>query len=320
MQSNPVVKGYIFAFLATLGMSNVFIFSKAAMAELDVIQFGFYWFGMALLWSLIFMLGTGKLKSIKSLNKRSKILLIIIGIFELVAASTLFLAIETVENPTVISFLHNLTPIFVTVLGISFLTERFNFIEGIGILLTITGAFLISYTGQKKLSELFIDGTGLITISSLFLSISIVIAKSRIKHIDPSILMINRISYIFIFAVLLMVYSGRSLEISGTALFNVAAGSILGPFMTALAQYSALKYIEASRTMIIQATRGLFVAIGAIIYLNILPEVMQIIGGTITIVGVIVITLGKRMMRASYSKAGAVPEDPLVRAARGSKR
>ena len=90
--------------------------------------------------------------------------------------------------------------------------------------------------------------------------------------------------------------------------------------MTALAQYSALKYIEASRTMIIQATRGLFVAIGAIIYLNILPEVMQIIGGTITIVGVIVITLGKRMMRASYSKAGAVPEDPLVRAARGSKR
>ncbi len=301
MQNNPVIKGYIFAFLATLGMSNVYIFSKAAMAELDVIQFGFYWFGMALLWSLIYMLGTGKVKSIKSLNKRSKILLIIIGIFELVAASTLFLAIETVENPTVISFLHNLTPIFVTILGISFLTERFNFIEGIGILLTITGAFLISYTGQKKLSEIFIDGTGLITISSLFLSISIVIAKSRIKHIDPSILMINRISYIFIFAILLMVYTGKSLEISGTALFNVAAGSILGPFMTALAQYSALKYIEASRTMIIQATRGLFVAIGAIIYLDILPEVMQIIGGTITIVGVIVITLGKRIMSASYT-------------------
>lgn len=301
LQNNPVIKGYIFAFLATLGMSNVYIFSKAAMAELDVIQFGFYWFGMALLWSLIYMLGTGKVKSIKSLNKRSKILLIIIGIFELVAASTLFLAIETVENPTVISFLHNLTPIFVTILGISFLTERFNFIEGIGILLTITGAFLISYTGQKKLSEIFIDGTGLITISSLFLSISIVIAKSRIKHIDPSILMINRISYIFIFAILLMVYTGKSLEISGTALFNVAAGSILGPFMTALAQYSALKYIEASRTMIIQATRGLFVAIGAIIYLDILPEVMQIIGGTITIVGVIVITLGKRIMSASYT-------------------
>lgn len=301
LQNNPVIKGYIFAFLATLGMSNVYIFSKAAMAELDVIQFGFYWFGMALLWSLIYMLGTGNVKSIKSLNKRSKILLIIIGIFELVAASTLFLAIETVENPTVISFLHNLTPIFVTILGISFLTERFNFIEGIGILLTITGAFLISYTGQKKLSEIFIDGTGLITISSLFLSISIVIAKSRIKHIDPSILMINRISYIFIFAILLMVYTGKSLEISGTALFNVAAGSILGPFMTALAQYSALKYIEASRTMIIQATRGLFVAIGAIIYLDILPEVMQIIGGTITIVGVIVITLGKRIMSASYT-------------------
>lgn len=320
LQNNPVVKGYLFAFLATLGMSNVYIFSKAALAQLDVIQFGFYWFGMALLWSLIYMISSGKIKGVNHLNKRSKIILVIIGIFELVAASTLFLAIETVENPAVVSFLGNLTPIFVTVFGISFLKERFNLIEGIGILMTITGALLISYTGQHKLSEIFIDGTGLITISSLSLSISIIIAKSRIAHIDPSILMINRISYLFIFAVLLMVYTGRSFEISGITIFNVAAGSILGPFMTGLAQYSALQYIEASRTMIIQATRGLFVAIGAIIYLNILPEVMQIVGGTITIVGVIVITLGKRMMRASYSKASNVAEDPLVGVARGSRR
>lgn len=297
LQAHPATKGYLFAFLATLGMSNVYIFSKAALAELDVIQFGFYWFGMALLWSLAFMIPTGKLKPVKSLNKKSKVLLIIMGFFELVAASTLFMAIETVENPAVVSFLGNLTPIFVTILGISFLKERFNFIEGIGILLTITGALLISYTGQHKLKDIFIEGTGLITISSLFLSMSIVIAKSRITNLSPSILMINRISYLFFFAVFLMFFTGKSFQISGNALFNVAAGSILGPFMTALAQFSALKYIEASRTMIIQATRGLFVAVGAIIYLNILPEAMQIIGGTITIIGVITITLGKRMMK-----------------------
>ncbi|MBE0655808.1 MAG: DMT family transporter [Bacteroidales bacterium] len=277
-------------------MANVYIFSKAAMAELDVIQFGFYWFGMALLWSLIYMIPAGKLKSARQLNQRSRILLVIIGISELVAASTLFMAIETVENPAVVSFLANLTPIFVTIFGISILKERFNLIEGIGILLTITGALLISYTGQHKLSEIFIEGTGLITISSFFLSLSIILAKSRITHLNASILMINRISYLFFFSVLLVISTGKSLEISGLTLFNVAAGSILGPFMTALAQYSSLKYIEASRAMIIQATRGLFVVIGAIIYLNILPLPMQIIGGTITIIGVIIITLGKRMV------------------------
>ncbi len=320
LRKNPVVKGYLFAFLATLGMSNVYVFSKAALAELEVIQFGFYWFGMALLWSLTYMISSGKIKAIRFLNQRSKLLLIIIGVFELIAASTLFLAIETMDNPAVASFLGNLTPLFVTVFGISFLKERFNRIEGIGILLTLTGALLISYTGQHKLSEIFIEGTGLITISSLSLSISIIIAKSRIAHIDPSILMINRISYLFIFAVLLMVYTGSSLEISGTAIFNIAAGSILGPFMTGLAQYSALQYIEASRTMIIQATRGLFVAVGAIVYLNILPEVMQIVGGTITIVGVIVITLGKRMMRAYNSKASTFAEEAMTPTAGNTKQ
>ena len=293
---NPTVKGYLLAFLATLGMANVYIFSKAAMAELDVIQFGFYWFGMALLWSLLYMIPAGKLKSTRQLDQRSKILLVIIGLSELVAASTLFMAIETVENPAVVSFLANLTPIFVTIFGISILKERFNLIEGIGILLTITGALLISYTGQHKLSEIFIEGTGLITISSFFLSLSIILAKSRITHLNASILMINRISYLFFFSVLLVISTGKSLEISGLTLFNVAAGSVLGPFMTALAQYSSLKYIEASRAMIIQATRGLFVLIGAIIYLKILPLPMQIIGGTTTIIGVIIITLGKRMV------------------------
>ena len=293
---HPTAKGYLFAFLATLGMANVYIFSKAAMSELDVIQFGFYWFGMALLWSLLYMIPAGKLKSTRQLDRRSKILLVIIGLSELVAASTLFMAIETVENPAVVSFLANLTPIFVTIFGISILKERFNLIEGIGILLTITGALLISYTGQHKLSEIFIEGTGLITISSFFLSLSIILAKSRITHLNASILMINRISYLFFFSVLLVISTGKSLEISGLTLFNVAAGSVLGPFMTALAQYSSLKYIEASRAMIIQATRGLFVLIGAIIYLKILPLPMQIIGGTTTIIGVIIITLGKRMV------------------------
>lgn len=297
LQAHPETKGYLFAFLATLGMSNVYIFSKAAMAELDVIQFGFYWFGMALLWSLIYMIPAAKLRSVKNLNRKSKVLMVIMGIFELVAASTLFMAIETVENPAVVSFLANLTPIFVTILGISFLKERFNLIEAVGIILTIAGALLISYTGQHKLKDIFIEGTGLITISSLFLSLSVVIAKSRITNIDPSLLMINRITYLFIFAVLLMIFTNRSFSISGKALFNVAAGSILGPFMTGLAQFSALKYIEASRTMIIQATRGLFVVVGAIIYLNILPEAMQITGGIITIIGVITITLGKRMLK-----------------------
>ena len=45
--------------------------------------------------------------------------------------------------------------------------------------------------------------------------------------------------------------------------------------------------------MIIQSTRSLFVLVGSMIYLSILPEMLQVTGGIITIIGVIILTWGK---------------------------
>ena len=41
------VKGYIAVLVATIAMSNVYIFSKAALNELSLVKFGVYWFGFA---------------------------------------------------------------------------------------------------------------------------------------------------------------------------------------------------------------------------------------------------------------------------------
>jgi drug/metabolite transporter (DMT)-like permease len=120
-----------------------------------------------------------------------------------------------------------------------------------------------------------------------------VTAKSRIKDIHPGILTLNRVVFLFVFAVAAMFIRHESFVVSGRAVMNMAIGSLLGPFMTGFAQYSALKYIEASRTMIIQSTRALFVMVGSMIYLSLLPELFQLVGGLITIAGVIVMTWGK---------------------------
>lgn len=159
LHKHPVLKGYTLAFLATLGMSNVYIFSKAALKETHLIQFGFYWFGFAMLWSLLYLIFTGKIKSAENLNRKSKVLLIIIGLFELFAAVSLFISIAIVENPAIVSFLSNLTPVFVTIFGIYILKERFNFIEAAGIMLTLAGAVIISYSGKTSIKELFAEGT-----------------------------------------------------------------------------------------------------------------------------------------------------------------
>ncbi len=290
---NPNVKGITLALLATLGMANVYIFSKAALLEVNYFQFQFYWFGFALVWIVPFLILTGMIWKIPHLSKASNITLAIMGFLELGAASMLFLSIQLADNPTTISFLSNLTPIFVTILGIRFLGERFNAVEAIGIILTIGGVILITYTRDTTIKEFFGKGSGWILVSSVFSSISIVTAKSRIKDIHPGILTLNRVVFLFIFALGAMIVRQESFVISGRAAFNMAIGSMVGPFMTGFAQYSALRYIEASRTMIIQSTRSLLVLVGSMIYLSILPEMLQLIGGVITIAGVIVMTWGK---------------------------
>lgn len=299
---NPAVKGILLAFVAVLGMANVYVFSKAALLEVNYFQFQFWWFAFALIWILPFLYFSGIMKKIPQLNRRSRRTLVFIGFLELGAASLMFLAIQLAENPTTISFLSNLTPIFVTILGIRFLGERFNFIEAIGVVLTIGGVILITYTRDTTVRDFFGAGSGWILLSSLFLSISIITAKSRIRSLHPGILTLNRVVFIFTFALFAVVIRQENLLVSGKAALNMGIGSLLGPFMTGLAQYSALRYIEASRTMIIQSTRSLFVLVGSMIYLSILPQMLQLIGGLITIAGVIIMVWGKMKNK---KKAGA---------------
>ncbi len=53
------VKGYAFAFIATVAMANVYVFSKAALNELNLFQFGFYWFGLAIIYNAIYGISAG---------------------------------------------------------------------------------------------------------------------------------------------------------------------------------------------------------------------------------------------------------------------
>lgn len=290
---NPAVKGIILAFLATLGMANVYVFSKAALLEINFFQFQFYWFIFGFLWIMIFLVSSGIIKTVPKLTLTSFKNLGLIGGLEMGAALTMFTAIRLADNPASVSFLSNATPIFVTILGIRFLKERFNTFEAIGIVLTIGGVIMISYTRNLTLSDFFGNGSGWILVSSLLLSISIIFTKINIRNIHPGVFALNRVAFLLTFAIIAMILRKESFSVPGSALFNMAAGSFLGPFLTALTQYSALKFIEASRTMIIQATRGLFVLIGSMMYLSIAPTSMQVIGGMITIFGVVIISWGK---------------------------
>jgi len=196
LKNNDSLKGILLALAAAFAVSNVYIFSKAALQEIHLAQFGFYWFGLGMIWNLIFTIKTCKLSTIRKISRRTAGILAVIGILETAATTLFFLGLFTIENPAVTSFLGNMGPIFVTILGVSLLKERFNYLEAIGMLLTLSGAFVISYRGSDVLSELFIKGTGYVVMGSLVFSFSTIIVKKNVgKSLSPAIISLNRTIY-----------------------------------------------------------------------------------------------------------------------------
>ncbi|MFH0999279.1 MAG: DMT family transporter [Bacteroidota bacterium] len=290
---NDTLKGYLFAFIAILAVSNVYIFSKAALNLVTLAQFGTYWFALGFIWNLIFAFQRKKISALFTFKKRQFILLFILGILEIAGTSLFFLAIHTVANPAIVSFIGNLNPVFVLILGFVFLGERFNKFELSGVALVLFGAFTISYQGNTEIKNMFIEGTFYMMFSGFLYSISTIIAKKNVQILGPSIMALSRTLHLLIFSILALILSGQSLGIPNKALWNIIIGSLLGPFLTSIAGYQALKYIEASRTSVLGSTKAIFVLIGAFIYFGIFPQTHQIWGGLISVLGILFISFGK---------------------------
>jgi len=293
-------KGYLLTLVGVLAMSNVFIFSKAALQELKLPQFGFYWFLTGLILSLLLAIKQKSFKKLKEFSRRDYALLVLFGLIEIFSTTFFFKAIRTMPNPGVVAFMGNLGPVFVLILGFLILKERFNKIEIIGIFITLFAAFMLSYNPKwVHWNEIFVDGSIYVLLFTSLFAISSILMKINVVKFSPVLLTINRILFLFIFSFIAMKWQGLSFEISKTALKNILAGAFLGPFLTAIVGLYAIKYIEVSRKSILSSTKGLFVLLGSYLYFHKVPTDIQIIGGLLSITGVILIITGKQLLKNS---------------------
>jgi len=290
---SSTTKGYLFAFIATVAGSTVYIFSKAAFKEVSLPQFGVYWFGMALFWNVLYGIITKTNLSLPTIDKVTYFKLSYLGLLEIVATSSLFFAIILCNNSAVPSFLRNLEYLFIALLSFILLKERFVKIEYLGIGLTLLGVFVISYMKGYKLTDYLTGVSGLMLLSTFSFAVRTIIAKKNIKNISPTAFAVNRSVFLFTASFIALLALKHDFSISRTAFINIALGAFLGPFVTSIAQFSFLKYIEAARGAIIQSTTGLFVILGAYLYLNAIPFGYQIFGGVITIIGTSLLLFGK---------------------------
>ena len=291
MKSNTL-KGYLFALVATLAFSNVYIFSKAALNEIHLTQFGLYWCAMGVFFSLLFALKRNRIRQVFSLSKKQLRILLILGGLEILTTSTFFISINIIPDPAITSFLGNMFPVMVALGGIIILKERLGWIEIAGGTLAIAGTFVISYSGGTSLKTLFIAGTGVVFVNALLATTATLTVKVYVKQITPELFNLNRYIWLFLFAFIMFLVYKQPLFISSRAFSNVGAGAFL-EFIAILTVYYSYNYIEASRSAIVQSLKGIFVLIGAFIVFDTFPATHQFIGGMITVLGVLIMTLAR---------------------------
>ncbi len=286
-------KGYVFALVGTIAFSSLYVFSKAGLNQVELAQFGLYYFGMGFLLNLFFVLVSGKRKQLPGIPRKVLGLLAILGIIDILSNITFFMAIRAIPDPSVTSFLGNLFPVFMTILAVSFLKERFTLIETLGALMAITGAFVISYTGNLDWRSFFIPGTGFVVLNTFLAASVAVIVKKNVHKASPEVFNLNSNAWIFLFFLGYFISSGQSVIIPLTAFRNIALGSFFGSFIGLLSFFYSYRYITASRSSIIQSLKGIFVLIIAYFYLGNFPLSIQLWGGAITVAGVLVMTMAQ---------------------------
>ncbi|PIF05684.1 MAG: hypothetical protein CSA36_05265 [Draconibacterium sp.] len=289
---SDTIKGYVFALAATIAYSNVYIFSKAALNDYPLAQFGMIWYIVVLALCFFFALLNGKLKQLAKLSRKQLYILLLLGVLEIFTTTLFFLSIHIIPDPAVTSFLGNMYPVMVLLGGIFILKEKFGVIEIFGGFLALLGTFVISYTGGHSIKTFFISGTGIVFLNALFATAATLVVKTHVKKLGPELLNLNRAIWLFLFSVVMFFVLGNSPATSASAFKNTLIGAFL-EFIAILTIYYSFSYIEASKSSIVQSIKGIFVLLGAWIFFRTFPATYQLIGGLITITGVLVMALAQ---------------------------
>lgn len=287
------VSGFLFAFGAALALSASFIFSKSVLNHVSILQFGAAWFSIGVVWNATWYFGRGLHKQFKSGTRKRLLVVFLIAILEGAATGLFYMAIRAMENPAVVSFIGNIGPVFVTVMGILILKERFNGAQMLGIAITIVGVFTMNF--RNGAFSGFLDPGAIFVISaSLLFALATISARHFKDHLDPELMSLVRTFLLAIVFIFLLVYSGESVKFTIKLWRNIALGSMLETFLTIVFAYQALRRIEATATSLIISSKAVWTFALAWMFLNVFPTNVQLVGGIFTIAGIYLITLSRR--------------------------
>jgi drug/metabolite transporter (DMT)-like permease len=292
---NNQTTGHLYAFGAALALSGSFIFSKSALNNLTLVQFGLVWFSMGVVWNGVWFLFSREYRKLKESTSPKILVAFSIAVLEGAATGLFYMAIKEMENPAVVSFIGNIGPVFVTVMGIVLLKERFLGSQLAGIAITLAGVFVINYRSGGFVG--FYDpGSIYVILASLLFAMATILGRWKQKYLEPGFMSLIRTMLLAFVMGILTIRSGSFPELSASLWRDLALGSLLETLIVIVFAYQSLKLIEATKTSLIISSKGVWTLLLAWVFLGVFPSWVQLFGGLLTLIGVWLITWNRKFI------------------------
>lgn len=291
---NNQTTGHLYALGAAFALSGSFVFSKSALDQLSMAQFGMVWFSLGILWNGFWFFTRKKYRRLKvDFGKKFGVALVV-AVLEGVATGLFYMAIKAMENPAVVSFIGNIGPVFVTIMGIALLRERFRTLQMLGILITIIGIFVINYrdggfAGFRDAGSIYVIA------ASLLFAGATIFGRWKQQWLEPGWMSLIRTTLLALAMGIWVTASGQMPRLTPALWRDLALGSMLETLIVIVFAYHSLKMIEATKTSLIISSKGVWTLILAWIFLGVFPTWMQLSGGILTLLGVWLITWNRRL-------------------------
>ena len=284
--------GYVFALGASVALASSFVFSKSVLNHLTMIQFGLFWFALGVIWNGCWFIFQRDYRSLSDQFSKKSGVALIIATLEGMATGLFYFAIQAMENPAVVSFIGNIGPVFVVIMGIFLLKERFKSWQITGIFITLGGVFLISY--KQGGMEGFLDpGSTFVILASFLFSVATIVGRRYHALLVPGYMSLVRSLLLAATFLIIFLVLDQELPAGNKIWRDLTIGSILETLITIIFAYQALKLIEATKTSLIISSKGVWTLVLAWIFLGVFPSNLQLTGGILTLIGVWLITRDK---------------------------
>ncbi|MCX7827165.1 MAG: DMT family transporter [Verrucomicrobiae bacterium] len=298
-------RGAALAIVSTALVATNYVTAKVALSSLNLETFFFLWFAAASVLSAGHQLASKRSAFFTECVQHWRALVPMAALGAV--SNVLFFAGIGVLDPAISAICYRTELIFSVWLGIVTLKERLNRMEWCGFALVVAGLAVIYYRAGTALSI----GAMVMVVSAFLGVISNWLAKRADPDVDVGLMVAVRCLGSLVFAVVYVLVTGRfNSSVPALPLTMVAIGAMMGPFLSFICYFAALRYMDFSKVSILRNSEPVFAAIYGVVFLGAFPGGRQLAGCVLVLAGVLLVALfrpgpaeatGWRATRHSFS-------------------